>query len=76
MSESEKPYKKMVTVVRGQNSDHREAVILALRPDAVQLDATGTPQPWVAMLPSEARVLAYKILLFVAEIEDGVPPGR
>lgn len=48
--------------------------MLALRREATVELCEGELWPGVSMLPSEARIVAHKILLLVAEIEHGLPP--
>jgi hypothetical protein len=65
----------MINVFRAPDKDGREAIAVVLSQDAMFVTAEGDPFPGVALYASQAREIAYRLLLFAQEIENGRPIG-
>ncbi len=65
----------MINVFRAPDKDGREAIAVVLSQDAMFVTAEGAPFPGVALYASQAREIAYRLLLFAQEIENGRPIG-
>lgn len=63
----------MINVFRAQDQQGREAIALVLSPESMFISAEGDPYPGVALYLPQARELAYRLLLFAQEIENGRP---
>ena len=65
--------KNAVFLGRTHDIDGNDSILLAVRQDAF-VELADAPWPGVLVAPSEARVLAHRLLLFAAEIEVGAAP--
>lgn len=63
----------MISVFRAPDAQGRDAIAVVLSQDAMVLNVDGEPFPGVAVHPAQARELAYRLLLFAQEIENGRP---
>lgn len=63
----------MINVFRAQDNEGREAIGLVLSPESMFVTAEGDPYPGVALYVPQAREVAYRLLLFAQEIENGRP---
>jgi hypothetical protein len=63
----------MISVFRAPDKDGREAIALLLSQDAMVVLQDGDPYPGVALYAPQAREIAYRLLLFAQEIENGRP---
>jgi len=61
----------MISVLRAPDKNGREAIAVVLSQDAMVLNEEGEPFPGVALYPPQAREVAYRLLLFAQEIENG-----
>jgi hypothetical protein len=64
----------MISVFRAPDSKGRDSIAVVLSQDAIVLNVDGEPFPGVAVHPAQARELAYRLLLFAQEIENGRAP--
>ena len=65
----------MINVFRTPDKNGREAIAVVLSQDAMFVTAEGDPFPGVALYVPQAREIAYRLLLFAQEIENGRPFG-
>ena len=65
----------MINVFRAPDKDGRDAIAVVLSQDAMFVTAEGDPFPGVALFVPQAREIAYRLLLFAQEIENGRPIG-
>ena len=65
----------MINVFRAPDKNGRDAIALILSQDAMMVDVEGDPYPGVALYVPQAREVAYRLLLFAQEIENGRPIG-
>jgi hypothetical protein len=63
----------MINVFRAPDKDGRDSIAVILSPDAMFVTAEGDPYPGVALCAPQAREVAYRLLLFAQEIENGRP---
>jgi hypothetical protein len=63
----------MINVFRAPDNKGRDAIALVLSQDAMFVSAEGDPFPGVALYAPQAREIAYRLLLFAQEIENGRP---
>jgi len=63
----------MINVFRAQDDQGREAIGLVLSPESMFVTTKGDPYPGVALYVPQAREVAYRLLLFAQEIENGRP---
>ena len=63
----------MISVFRAPDKDGRDAIALLLSQDAMVVLQDGDPYPGVALYAPQAREIAYRLLLFAQEIENGRP---
>jgi hypothetical protein len=63
----------MISVFRAPDKHGREAIALLLSQDAMVVLEDGDPYPGVALYAPQAREIAYRLLLFAQEIENGRP---
>lgn len=63
----------MINVFRAQDNEGREAIGVVLSPESMFVTAEGDPYPGVALYVPQAREVAYRLLLFAQEIENGRP---
>lgn len=63
----------MITVFRAPDKNGRDAIAVVLSQDAMFVSAEGDPFPGVALYVPQAREIAYRLLLFAQEIENGRP---
>jgi hypothetical protein len=63
----------MINVFRMPDKDGRQAIAVVLSQDAMFVTAEGDPFPGVALYAPQAREIAYRLLLFAQEIENGRP---
>jgi len=63
----------MISVFRAPDKDGREAIALLLSQDAMVVLEDGEPYPGVALYAPQAREIAYRLLLFAQQIENGKP---
>jgi len=63
----------MINVFRAPDQNGREAIAVVLSQDAMFVTAEGEPFPGVALYVPQAREIAYRLLLFAQEIENGRP---
>ena len=63
----------MITVFRAPDKNGRDAIAVVLSQDAMFVTAEGDPFPGVALYAAQAREIAYRLLLFAQEIENGRP---
>jgi hypothetical protein len=66
----------MISVLRAPDKNGRDAIALLLSQDAMVVLEDGEPYPGVALYAPQAREVAYRLLLFAQEIENGRPAGR
>jgi hypothetical protein len=64
---------QMINVFRAPDQDGRDAIAVVLSQDAMFVTAEGEPFPGVALYVPQAREVAYRLLLFAQEIENGRP---
>jgi len=68
-----------INVCRAPDREGRHAIAVILSQNALFATAEGDPYPGVALTVPQARVVAYRLLLFAQEIENdrwaGVAPG-
>jgi hypothetical protein len=65
----------MINVFRAPDKDGHDSIAIVLSPDAMFVTAEGDPYPGVALYVRQAREVAYRLLLFAQEIENGRPIG-
>jgi hypothetical protein len=65
----------MISVFRAPDKNGRDAIALLLSQDAMVVLEDGEPYPGVALYAPQARQVAYRLLLFAQEIEEGRPAG-
>jgi hypothetical protein len=63
----------MISVLRAPDKNGRDAIALLLSQDAMVVLEDGEPYPGVALYAPQAREVAYRLLLFAQEIENGKP---
>lgn len=63
----------MINVFRLPDKNGRDAIAVVLSQDAMFVSAEGDPFPGVALYVPQAREIAYRLLLFAQEIENGRP---
>jgi hypothetical protein len=63
----------MISVFRAPDKNGRDAIAVVLSQDSMFLAVDGEPYPSVALYPPQAREVAYRLLLFAQEIENGRP---
>jgi hypothetical protein len=63
----------MINVFRAPDKNGRDAIAVVLSQDAMLVTAEGDPFPGVALYVPQAREVAYRLLLFAQEIENGRP---
>jgi hypothetical protein len=63
----------MINVFRAPDKNGRDAIAVILSQDAIFVSAEGDPFPGVALYAAQAREIAYRLLLFAQEIENGRP---
>ena len=63
----------MISVFRAPDKDGYDAIALLLSQDAMVVLEDGEPYPGVALYAPQAREIAYRLLLFAQEIENGRP---
>jgi hypothetical protein len=63
----------MINVFRVPDKTGRDAIAVVLSQDAMFVTAEGDPFPGVALYVPQAREIAYRLLLFAQEIENGRP---
>jgi hypothetical protein len=63
----------MISVFRAPDKDGRDAIALMLSQDAMVVLEDGDPYPGVALYAPQAREIAYRLLLYAQEIENGRP---
>jgi hypothetical protein len=63
----------MISVLRAPDKNGRDAIALLLSQDAMVVLEDGEPYPGVALYAPQAREVAYRLLLFAQEIENGRP---
>jgi hypothetical protein len=63
----------MINVFRTPDKDGHESIAVVLSQDAMIVTAEGDPFPGVALYVPQAREIAYRLLLFAQEIENGRP---
>jgi len=61
----------MISVFRAPDKNGRDAIAVVLSQDSMFLAVDGEPYPSVALYPPQAREVAYRLLLFAQEIENG-----
>jgi hypothetical protein len=65
----------MINVFRAPDQSGRDAIAVVLSQDAMFVTKEGDPFPGVALYAAQAREVAYRLLLFAQEIENGRPIG-
>jgi hypothetical protein len=65
----------MINVFRAPDQNGRDAIAVVLSQDAMFVTAEGDPFPGVALYAPQAREIAYRLLLFAHEMENGRPIG-
>jgi hypothetical protein len=65
----------MISVFRTVDKAGRDSVAVVLSQDAMFVTAEGDPYPGVALYAPQAREIAYRLLMFAQEIENGRPSG-
>jgi hypothetical protein len=63
----------MINVFRTPDKNGRESIAVLLSQDAMLVTKEGDPFPGVALYVPQAREIAYRLLLFAQEIENGRP---
>jgi hypothetical protein len=63
----------MINVFRTPDKNGRDSIAVVLSQDAMFVTAEGDPFPGVALYAPQAREIAYRLLLFAQEIENGRP---
>ncbi len=63
----------MINVFRTSDKNGRDAIAVVLSQDAMFCTAEGDPYPGVALSAAQAKEIAYRLLLFAQEIENGRP---
>jgi hypothetical protein len=63
----------MINVFRTPDKNGRDAIAVVLSQNAMYVSAEGDPFPGVALYVPQAREIAYRLLLFAQEIENGRP---
>ena len=63
----------MINVFRAPDRQGRAAIAVVLSPDAMFVTAGGDPYPGGALPAPQAREIAYRLLRFAQEIENGRP---
>ena len=63
----------MINVFRTPDKDGRDSIAVILSQDAMLVTREGDPFPGVALYVPQAREIAYRLLLFAQEIENGRP---
>ena len=61
----------MISVLRAPDKNGRQSIAVVLSQDAMVVNEEGEPFPGVALYPSQAREVAYRLLLYAQEIENG-----
>jgi hypothetical protein len=64
-----------ISVFRAPDKQGRASIALLLSQDAMVVLEDGDPYPGVALYPQQAREIAYRLLLFAQEIENGRMAG-
>jgi hypothetical protein len=65
----------MINVFRTPDKNGRDSIAVVLSQDAMFITTEGDPFPGVALYAPQAREIAYRLLLFAQEIENGRPAG-
>jgi hypothetical protein len=63
----------MINVFRTPDKNGRDSIAVILSQDAMLVTKEGDPFPGVALYVPQAREIAYRLLLFAQEIENGPP---
>jgi hypothetical protein len=63
----------MINIFRAPAKNGHDAIAVVLSQDAMFVSAEGDPFPGVALYVPQAREIAYRLLLFAQEIENGRP---
>ena len=63
----------MINVFRTPDKNGRDSIAVVLSQDAMFVTQEGDPFPGVALYVPQAREIAYRLLLFAQEIENGRP---
>ena len=63
----------MINVFRAPDKNGRDAIAIVLSQDSMFVSAEGDPFPGVALYAPQAREIAFRLLLFAQEIENGRP---
>ena len=63
----------MINVFRTPDKNGRDSIAVILSQDAMLVTQEGDPFPGVALYVPQAREIAYRLLLFAQEIENGRP---
>ena len=63
----------MINVFRTPDKNGRDSIAVILSQDAMLVTKEGDPFPGVALYVPQAREIAYRLLLFAQEIENGRP---
>lgn len=63
----------MINVFRTPDKNGRDTIAVILSQDAMFITTEGDPFPGVALYAPQAREIAYRLLLFAQEIENGRP---
>jgi hypothetical protein len=63
----------MISVFRTLDKTGRDSVAVVLSQDAMFVNVEGDPYPGVALYAPQAREIAYRLLMFAQEIENGRP---
>jgi hypothetical protein len=63
----------MINVFRTPDKNGRDSIAVVLSQDSMFVSAEGDPFPGVALYAPQAREIAYRLLLFAQEIENGRP---
>jgi hypothetical protein len=63
----------MINVFRSTDKNGRDSIAVVLSQDAMLVTQEGDPFPGVALYVPQAREIAYRLLLFAQEIENGRP---
>lgn len=63
----------MISALRAPYKNGRDAMALLLSQDAMLVLEDGEPYQGVALYAPQAREVAYRLLLFAQEIENGKP---
>lgn len=63
----------MINVFRTPDKNGRDSIAVVLSQDAMFVTAEGDPFPGVALYAPQAREIAYRLLLFAQELDNGRP---